>query len=148
VIASVHVADVGARSALAVLRKAPKPGSTAGLRHANVALTAPLSGSVLPSPSFGRVGLIAFWDGETALDGFLRDHPMAATLAADGTSGWSRCAPSAPGPGSRATSRRPGLSSTRVELLCSPSADSGSPRRCASFGQAHEPRGESSRHPG
>jgi hypothetical protein len=83
-IASVHLADVGGRSALAVLRRAPRPASTPGLRHANVALTAPLSGSVLPAPAFGRVGLVAFWDDDGALDGFLSDHPMAATLAA----GW------------------------------------------------------------
>jgi hypothetical protein len=80
-IASVHVADVGLRSALAVLRRAPRPASTPGLRHANVALTAPLGASVLPSPDFRRVGLVAFWDDDDALDGFLSDHPMAATLA-------------------------------------------------------------------
>jgi hypothetical protein len=80
-IASVHLSDVGVRSALAVLRRAPRSGSTRGLRHANVALTAPLSGSILPSPAFSRVGLIAFWDDDDALDGFLSDHPMAATLA-------------------------------------------------------------------
>src|SRR6266850_6945511 len=80
-IASVHISDVGARSVLKVLRRAPRPVSTPGLRHANVGLTAPLSGSVLPSPTFRRVGLVAFWDDDDALDGFLSDHPMAATLA-------------------------------------------------------------------
>ena len=80
-IASVHLSDVGVRSALRVLRRAPRPTSTPGLRHANVALTAPLSGAVLPSPAFSRVGLIAFWDDDDALDGFLSDHPTAATLA-------------------------------------------------------------------
>jgi hypothetical protein len=80
-IASVHIADVGARAALAVVRRAPRPASTRGLRHANVALTAPLSGSVLPSPDFGRVGLVALWDDDDALDGFLSEHPMAAALA-------------------------------------------------------------------
>ena len=83
-IASVHVADVGLRSALAVVRRAPRPDSARGLRHANVALAAPLGASVLPSPDLGRVGLIAFWDDDDALDRFLSDHPMAATLA----SGW------------------------------------------------------------
>jgi hypothetical protein len=80
-IASVHLSDVGVRSALGVLRRAPRPASTPGLRHANVALTAPLSGAVVPSPAFSRVGLIAFWVDDDALDGFLSDHPMAATLA-------------------------------------------------------------------
>jgi len=80
-IASVHIADVGARAALGVLRKAPRPASTPGLRSANVALAAPLSRSVLPKPSFGRAGLVAFWDDDDALDRFLADDPLAATLA-------------------------------------------------------------------
>lgn len=101
-IASVHVADLDRRSALAVLRRAPRRASTRGLRHANVALTAPLGGSILPSPDFGRVGLIAFWDDDDALDGFLSSHPMAATLAG----GWhSRLAPL------RASGSWPGLPS-------------------------------------
>jgi hypothetical protein len=80
-IASVHLADVGARSALSVLRKPPRPASTAGLRHATAALAAPLSGSFRPSPDLGRIGLVAFWDDDDALDRFLADHPTAATLA-------------------------------------------------------------------
>ena len=101
-IASVHIADVTRRAALAVLRRAPLPAATRGLRHANVALTAPHSGSVLPSPDFGRVGLIAFWDDDEALDGFLSDHPMAATLSG----GWHvRLAPL------RASGSWPGLPS-------------------------------------
>src|ERR1700737_4146931 len=83
-IASVHLADVGARSALAVLRKPPSPTGTRGLRQANVALAAPLSRSVLPSPDVGRVGLIAFWDDDDALDRFLTEHPMAARLGGGG----------------------------------------------------------------
>jgi hypothetical protein len=83
-IASVHVADIGARSGLAALRKTPKPASTSGLRSATVALAAPLRGSVRPAPELGRVGLVAFWDDDDALDRFLADHPLAATLAA----GW------------------------------------------------------------
>jgi hypothetical protein len=80
-IASVHVADVGMRSALAVLRKAPRPASTPGLRHANVALAAPLSRSVLPAPDFGRVALVAFWDHDDALDRFLAEDPGATRFA-------------------------------------------------------------------
>lgn len=80
-IASVHVADVGPRRAFSVLRKAPSAASTPGLRHANVAGAAPLSASVVPKPQLGRVGLVAFWDDDDALDQFLADHPMAATLA-------------------------------------------------------------------
>ncbi|MGQ0802386.1 MAG: spheroidene monooxygenase [Actinomycetota bacterium] len=80
-IASLHVADVGARRAPGVLVKPPKPAAVAGLRHANVGLTAPLSRRVRPSPSLGRVGLVAFWDDDDALDRFLADDPLAAKLA-------------------------------------------------------------------
>ena len=80
-IASVHLANIGAGKALGVLRKAPRPDSTPGLLKANVATTAPLSGSVRPSPDFGRVGLIAFWENDEAITRFLASDPMAAKLA-------------------------------------------------------------------
>jgi hypothetical protein len=80
-IASVHIADVGVRSALSMTRKAPPPGSIPGLRNANVGLAAPLGGSVVPSVQFGRAGLFAFWEDDTALDGFLADHPLAEQFA-------------------------------------------------------------------
>ena len=80
-IASVHLADLGLRSALGLLRKGPAQVSASGLRHADVGLAAPLSGSVLPSPDLRRVGLVAFWDDDEAVDRFLADHPMAAALA-------------------------------------------------------------------
>ena len=80
-IASVHLADVGVASALAIMRKSPPPGSVAGLRHANVALAAPLRGALVPSPQLGRAGLIAFWDDDDALDHFLVGHPLAAKFS-------------------------------------------------------------------
>ena len=80
-IASVHVADVGAPTALRLMGGAPKPKEVAGLRQANIALAAPLGGSALPKPQFWRVGLVAFWDDDAALDGFLADHPVAQRLA-------------------------------------------------------------------
>jgi hypothetical protein len=80
-LASVHVADVGPRDAVGVLRTPPKPGAVPGLRHPNVAVSAPLSASVLPPPAFGRVALIAFWDDDASLEGFLDGHPLAARLA-------------------------------------------------------------------
>jgi hypothetical protein len=81
VIASVHVADIGGRATLGVLRRAPSPANTPGLRQANVALTAPLSGSLRPKPDLGRVGLVAFWDDDAALDRFLAGNPKAEALA-------------------------------------------------------------------
>jgi hypothetical protein len=85
VIASVHIADVGPRAAVGVARRAPRPDQTPGLRHAHVALTAPLSGAVRPRPDLGRPALVAFWDDDEALNRFLVEHPTAKTLAR----GWS-----------------------------------------------------------
>ena len=80
-IASVHIANVGARSGLSLVRKAPKPAEVSGLRHADIALTAPLSASLLGKPDPGRIGLVAFWDDDDALDQFLASHPLAGKLA-------------------------------------------------------------------
>lgn len=81
VIASVHLADVGAGTALRLLRRAPRAGSIEGLRHAEVAAAAPLKGSSMPSPALRRVALVAFWEGDDALDRFLLlDHPITARL--------------------------------------------------------------------
>lgn len=79
-IASMHLADVGPRAALALLRRRPDPAEIAGLRWAETAVAAPLSDRVLPAPSL-RVGLLAYWDGEDALDRFLAEHPVARRLA-------------------------------------------------------------------
>jgi hypothetical protein len=80
-IASVHLADVGPRAALSILRRPPDPDTISGLRRADAALAAPLRGSVRPAPDLGRIGIVAFWDDEHALDGFLADDPTAAKLA-------------------------------------------------------------------
>lgn len=82
--ASVHLADTGFRTALSVLRKAPAPEAHAGLRHADVAIAAPLGPKLRNSPQLGRVALVAFWDDDDAIDGFL-DAPLARKLAG----GWS-----------------------------------------------------------
>jgi hypothetical protein len=76
-IASVHIADVGPGIALRHLVRTP---SAPGLRQANVAVTAPLGGSIRPSPQLGRVALVAFWDGDADVDHFLSDHPTATAL--------------------------------------------------------------------
>jgi hypothetical protein len=81
VIASVHLADVSVRRALATLRRTPDPASTPGLRYAKVALAAPLRSSLLPSPDPRRAALVAFWDDDEALSRFLADDPVATTFA-------------------------------------------------------------------
>jgi hypothetical protein len=80
-LASIHLADVGLRTALKALRAAPSPGSTPGLRYATTVAAASFGGPVLAAPQPGRVGLIALWDDDAALDGFLSGHPLAAALA-------------------------------------------------------------------
>ncbi|HTS15748.1 MAG TPA: hypothetical protein VMH24_08765 [Candidatus Sulfotelmatobacter sp.] len=84
-IASVHLADASPRASFRLLGAQPKVSRTPGLRQAHLALTARLGPSVLPHPSLRRVGLIAFWDDDAALDRFESDDPLAAELAA----GWS-----------------------------------------------------------
>lgn len=44
-------------------------------------IAAPLSARVMPMPKPGRVGLIAAWDDDQALERFLEAHPLAAQLA-------------------------------------------------------------------
>lgn len=80
-ILSVHLADVGARAALELLRRPLVPGELPGLRYAEITIAAPMSGRLLPTPSPGRVGLIAGWENDGALDRFLDKHLAAQRLA-------------------------------------------------------------------
>ena len=80
-IASVHIADLSVRRALPVLRRAPDPLSTRGLRYAKVALAAPLRSSLLPAPGLRRPGLVAFWDDDDGLSRFLAEGREAAPFA-------------------------------------------------------------------
>ena len=80
-IASVHLADLSVRRALAVLRRAPDPSSTPGLRYSKVALAAPLRSSLLPSPDIRRPALVAFWDDDDALSRFLAEDRAATPFA-------------------------------------------------------------------
>jgi hypothetical protein len=77
-VVSVHIADLRLGDALRVLRRAPRPGSIAGLRHADVGSAAPLGPSVLPRPSFRRAALLAFWDDAPAAERFAAEHELAA----------------------------------------------------------------------
>lgn len=83
-IGSVHLTDGGLRTTVGALRRTPSPGDAPGLRHARVVVAAPL-GSGPPVPQVGRVGLVAFWDDEAALDRFLETHSLADVFAG----GWS-----------------------------------------------------------
>lgn len=79
-ILSVHIADLGWRAA-GILRRRPVVDEVPGLRYAETVLTAALGGSRLPRPQPGRVGLIAGWESDEALDLFLVRHTLARQLA-------------------------------------------------------------------
>jgi hypothetical protein len=80
-IVTVHLADVGNREALRLLRTRLDPTRVAGLRYAEITTTAPLGGNLLPRPTIGRVGLIAAWIDEQSIEAFLATHPLAGWLA-------------------------------------------------------------------
>ena len=80
-IVSVHIADVGLLQVPGLLRKRPGPAEVPGLSYAEPVLTAPLGGGLFPRPQPRRVGLIAAWDDDGALDGFLAGHPVAERLS-------------------------------------------------------------------
>src|SRR4051812_47970069 len=80
-ILSVHLADVGRRAALPLLRRRPDRAEVPGLRWAELTVAAPLGGGLLPRPQPGRVGLIAAWDDDASLDAFLAGHAVARRLA-------------------------------------------------------------------
>jgi heme-degrading monooxygenase HmoA len=84
-IASIHIADVGALAGARLLRTQPTAKSAPGLRYAALMLTAPLSDGPLPRPSTGRIALFSVWQSERALAAFQAGDPLAAALS---RSGW------------------------------------------------------------
>lgn len=80
-IVSVHIADIGLRAVPGFLRARARLGRRPGAIYAEPVLTAPLGGSRLPRPNFGRVGLIAAWEGEADLEAFLDADPVGRRLS-------------------------------------------------------------------
>lgn len=83
-IVSVHLADVGRLNAQRMLLRPLQARSVVGMTYAEVVFGAKLgtrAGTRIPRPQPGRVGLIAAWDDDSALDSFLADHPFAERLA-------------------------------------------------------------------
>ena len=78
-IATVNIADLGARSTLRSLRHRPSPADVPGLRWLGTAIAAPLA-SRRP-PGLRRSVLIAFWDDEAAAAAFAAGHPLGARYA-------------------------------------------------------------------
>lgn len=76
-----HIAEIGARAGLSLLRDGRRPFHSAGLRYAEAAALVPLAGSGPPLPWPRRVAVIASWDDDDALDRFLAEHPLAQRLS-------------------------------------------------------------------
>src|SRR4051794_24837943 len=79
-IVSVHIAELGPKAGLRVLRTRLQPAELPGLRFAETVFTAPFGGSIAPGLDLGTVGLVSAWDDDAALDGF-DSHPLAARFA-------------------------------------------------------------------
>lgn len=79
---SAHVADTNPLAGLR--RKTPTSADVPGLRSARNGAGAPFVKGFLPRPQLGREVMVACWDDETALDGFLSDHKTGQAFA----SGW------------------------------------------------------------
>jgi hypothetical protein len=80
VIVSVHLADIGKLQAHRLLMRRLDPSQVSGMTYAEPVFAAPL-GKRIPRPQPGRIGLIAAWDGDTALDRFLAGHPFGEQMA-------------------------------------------------------------------
>lgn len=89
-ILTVHIADLGVRSALRVLRRHPEPSTVSGLRYAVMTTAGPLrtGRAIVPQP--GRVGLIAVWDDDTKFDQFQESSPWADPGSAGCPPSWPR----------------------------------------------------------
>jgi hypothetical protein len=83
-IVSVHLADVGRLNAQRLLLRRLDAAKVPGMSYAEVVFAARLgsrSANRIPRPQPGRIGLIASWDDDAALDRFLAGHPFAERLA-------------------------------------------------------------------
>lgn len=83
-ILSVHLADVGRLNTQRLLLRGLDPRKVDGMSYAEVAFAARLgsrSANRIPRPQPGRIGLIAAWDDDAALDRFLTGHPFAGHLS-------------------------------------------------------------------
>src|ERR1044072_8385670 len=79
-IVSVHLADVGALKVQRLLFQRLDPARIPGMTYAEPTMTGPL-GQRPPRPQHGRIGLIAAWDDDAAIDRFLDTHPFGKQLA-------------------------------------------------------------------
>jgi hypothetical protein len=81
VIVSVHIVDTDPRAAMGILLRPPRPGEVPGLTYAETTTTAALGEPLLPPKQLGRIGMIAAWEDDEALDRFCDRHPLAPRFA-------------------------------------------------------------------
>ena len=79
-IVTVHLADIGPLKAQRLLFQRLSPAGVPGMTYAEPTMTGPL-GKRPPRPLLGRLGLIAAWDDDAAIDRFLADHPFGRQVA-------------------------------------------------------------------
>ena len=79
-VVSVHLADVGPLGVRTMLATKLEPRQTEGLRYRQKTLAVPLASGPRRAPRPGRVGLIAAWEDDAALERFLAGHPIAELL--------------------------------------------------------------------
>lgn len=82
-IVTVHLADVGLLKTQQLLFRRLDATTIPGMTYAEPAFTVPL-GARIPRPHPRRIGLIAAWEDDAAIDRFLAGHPAGETIAA----GW------------------------------------------------------------
>ncbi len=80
---SAHVVDTNLVKA--ITRRTPRPEKVPGLKSARNGIAAPFTTGALPRPQLGRETLVACWEDESALDGFLANHPFGEAIA----TGWT-----------------------------------------------------------
>lgn len=77
-ITSVHIAEFGLSGAMF---RGVKPAQVPGLLSADGGPLAQLGPAVLPRPDIKRIGMVAFWESEDALDDFVTSNPTGKRLA-------------------------------------------------------------------
>jgi hypothetical protein len=80
-ILSVHLADIGKRAALSLMRRSVEPAQVSGMIYAATTIGVVLGGRLIPTPKPGRVGLITAFEDDRHLDDFLANHPVAKRLS-------------------------------------------------------------------
>lgn len=80
-VVSFYIAELDRAAAARVLLRPLRPDAVSGLSYAVTTTTAPLGAPLLPPRQLGRVGMLAAWESDAAVDAFERSHPVATRFA-------------------------------------------------------------------